>query len=112
MLARGAMAGAKIARVIRIDSVRDGCDIAFNCETIQRGEKLVLAEVAALRIICGVARVRKLVRLDENMWNWSIAQKKFHLLAIMRGITCGNCRDAQRARAQRAPCRPREISRI
>src|ERR1039458_2409019 len=105
MLSRRSMPRPKISRVICVNPVRDGGDIALTCKEVKRHKKLVFAKVAALRIIRGITRVSELICLDKNMLHGSAADKKFHLLAVMRRIAGGNSRNAQRLRALCAPHR-------
>ena len=61
----GAMAGAKIASVVSINSIGDGAEAALLREQFHSIEQLVLAVVAAVSIVCHVRRIVELARFDE-----------------------------------------------
>ncbi len=83
MFVRGAMAGAKIVRVVCIDAVSDGAEIAGTCQSFHAIEEFVLAVVAAVGIVRNVKRILEFVRLDKLVANSGFAHEFFGLLAIV-----------------------------
>ena len=57
MFVRGAMAGAKIAGVVGVDSVCNRRHAALFRERVHAIEKFVLAVVAAVGVVCYVERI-------------------------------------------------------
>src|SRR6266436_3061623 len=113
MLFCGAMAGAKVQRVVRVDAVRCGRKAALQGHRVQHREKLIFAVKAAVGGIRAIGRIFHLVRLDEFVVNLEGADKFVDRGAIVCGKTGRQRRDGKRSLAEctlRGPSQVRGVS--
>src|ERR1700747_2481496 len=108
----GAMAGTKIASVVRINAIGDGAEAALLCEQFHSIEQLVLAVVAAISIVCPVRRIFELTRFDELVPETQRADEIAGLLAIVLRKACGKRCYREGAFTQSRMRCPSEISRV
>src|SRR6266404_2039875 len=100
MLFCGAMTGAKVQRVVRVDAVRSCREAALQGHRIQNGEKLIFAVEAAVGGIRAIRGVFHLVRLDEFVVNLEAADKFVDRGAIVCGKSGRQRRDGKRSLAE------------
>src|SRR5258708_10765052 len=67
MLFRGAMPGAEVQRVVRVDSISGPCESALLRHRIHHGEKLILTVETAVGGVCAIGGTLHLLRVDEFM---------------------------------------------
>src|SRR5260370_21954619 len=84
MLVGGAMAGAKIKRVVGIDTISRCGETALLRDCIKHGEELVLAVKAAVGGIRAVRGIFHLVRFDEFVMDLKGADEFVDGGAVMR----------------------------
>src|SRR5437660_589412 len=87
MLRGGAMAGAKIERVIGVYTVGEGGRPARLGQFVQRGKQFVFAEIAAVGGIGAVSGIFHFARFDKLVAQTYLANKFFHDGAIVGGVT-------------------------
>lgn len=109
VLVGGAMAGAKIVRVVRVYTICNRAEILFRCDRFHPAEQFVFAEIAAVGIVRYVKRILKFVGLDEFMPDSSCLNKLFRLFAIVSRKAGGEGSDRERSIPNRLMRRPREI---
>src|ERR1700739_3221121 len=90
MLGGGSLAGAKVESIVRVDTVSDCGDLAFSGEGIEHRKKLILAVVAAARIVHAVSWIFQFARLNELVTGACGAEEAFHLFPVECGIAGGN----------------------
>ena len=86
MLFRGAMAGAKVERVVGVHAVRGGGESSLLRDGVEHGEQFVLAEEAAVGGIGAIRGIFHLVGFDEFVMNVLRANEIFDDVAIVRGV--------------------------
>src|SRR5258708_12407170 len=102
MLFRGAMAGAEVQRVVRVDSISGPCESALLRHRIHHGEKLILTVETAVGGVCAIGGTLHLVRVDEFMMDSEGADEFVNGGAVMRRKAGGKRGDGKRALAERA----------
>src|SRR5437870_2170281 len=112
MLGGGAMAGAKIERVVSVHAIGDGGKAARTGQFIQYREKLVLAEIAAVGLVRAVGGVFHLVRLDKLVAQRQLFCKLLDHFSVVRGKTRRKSGDRQGPLAKSTVRGPCQIGRI
>src|SRR5258707_1560805 len=102
MLFRGAMPGAEVQRVVRVDSISGPCESALLRHRIHHGEKLILTVETAVGGVCAIGGTLHLVRVDEFMMDSEGADEFVNGGAGMRRKAGGKRGDGKPALAQRA----------
>ena len=83
VLRGGAMAGAKIECIVRVNAIRDGGKSPRMRQFIQNRKKFIFAEIAAVGAIGAVGRILHLARLDAFMAHAQLGYELFdHLLVV------------------------------
>ncbi len=109
MLGGGTMAWAEVERVVGVDAVGDGGDIACGGELVEDGEEFVLAEVTAIARVRAVRGVFHFVSFDEFVANGELLEERSELVAVVRGITRRDCCDRECAVPESFVCGPGEV---
>src|SRR5260221_2009542 len=105
MLFRGAMPGAEVQRVVRVDSISGPCESALLRHRIHHGEKLILTVETAVGGVCAIGGTLHLVRVDEFMIDSEGADEFVYGGAVNGPKDGGKRGDWKRALPQRAlPC--------
>ena len=112
MLRGGAMARAKIERIIGVHTVSDSGKTARLRQLIQRREQFVLAEIAAVGSVGAVSGIIHFVRLDKLVGQAQLADKFFYYGEIVSGVTRRESGDRKSATGERFVGSPGQISRI
>src|SRR5208282_5419913 len=75
MLARGLLSGAKIALVVRVDSVGDGVESARLAVALEDGEQFVLTVKTARGIVASVRGIFQFLRFHNLDRNFALPRK-------------------------------------
>src|SRR5258707_4236529 len=102
MLFRGAMPGAEVQRVVRVDSISGPCESALLRHRIHHGEKLILTVETAVGGVCAIGGTLHLPRVDEFMMDSESADEFLNSGPVMRRKTAGKRGDGKGALAQPA----------
>src|SRR5258707_14759488 len=97
MLFRGAMPGAEVQRVVRVDSISGPCESALLRHRIHHGEKLILTVETAVGGVCAIGGTLHLVRGDEFMMDSEGADEFVNGDAAIRRKTGGKPGHRKRA---------------
>src|SRR5258707_13553325 len=106
MLFRGAMPGAEVQRVVRVDSISGPCESALLRHRIHHGEKLILTVETAVGGVCAIGGTLHLVRVDEFMMDSEGADEFVNGGAGTSRKTGGKRGGGKTAPAERAVPRP------
>ena len=110
VLACGALAGAPVTLIVHINAVSHRREAALGDQFIELVKQLVLAEVAAVRIVGPISGVREFVRLDEFVRQLEARHNSLRLLPVALGVAGAQRRNGQHAVAQRFVRRISEVS--
>src|SRR5258708_38022188 len=113
MLVGGAMAGAKIKRVVGIDTISRCGETALLRDCIEQGEELVLAVKAAVGGVRAVRGIFHLVRFDEFVMDAEGTDEFVNGGAVVRRKARRDCGDRERTVAEstlRGPGQVRGVS--
>src|SRR5260370_17578194 len=103
------MSWAKVERVIGVYTISDGGKTARVRQFVQRGKKLVLAEIATIGGVCAVGGIVHFVRFDEFVAQAQLGHELFHDGTIVSRVTRRERGNGQGARAQRFVGGPGQI---
>src|ERR1700738_1843979 len=109
MLFRGAMPGAEVQRIVRVDSISRRCESALLRHRIHHGEKLIFAVEAAVGGVRAIGGILHLVRVDEFMMDLERADEFVNGGAVMRRKAGRKRRDRKRALAERSLRGPSQV---
>src|SRR5260370_31171467 len=112
MLFRGAMPGAEVQRVVRVDSISGPCESALLRHRIHHGEKLILTVETAVGGVCAIGGTLHLVRVYEFMMDSEGADEFVNGGAVLRRKAGGKRGDGKRALVECALRGPSQVSRV
>src|ERR1700730_3495965 len=112
MLFCGAMAGAEVQRVVRVDAVGCRAEASLLGHCIEYGEKFIFAKEAAVGGVRPIRGIFHLMRFDEFVMDMEGANELIDCGAIVSRKTWRKCGNRKRAFTERTLRSPSQVCRI
>src|SRR5258706_6580602 len=112
MLLRGAMPGAEVRRVVRVDSISGPCESALLRHRIHHGEKLILTVETAVGGVCAIGGTLHFVPVDQFIIGSEGADELVNAGAAISRRAVGKSGERKRSTAKRPVRWPRQVASV